>query len=168
MLVRVEELNISGSLHRNVVKYHYFLRKKSNTNPRRGQIHERSPARITRRVIRGMMPHMTPRGAAALDRLKVFEGCPHPYGKIKKSCMPSALTNLRLKPNRKFCRLGDMAKTVGWKYNELIGKLEQKRKVAGAAYYNTKKELNKQKAAAVAAANEKLGATNEALAAMGY
>merc|ERR1712127_599923 len=106
------------------------------------------------------------RGAAALSHLKAFEGCPHPYGKVKKQCIPQALTNLRLKPNRKSCRLGDLANNVGWKHNELIGRLEAKRKVQGAAYYNTKKELAKQRAQAVA--NADLTATNEQLAALGY
>ena len=30
-------------------------------------------------TIRGMVPHKTARGAAALDKLKTFEGIPHPY-----------------------------------------------------------------------------------------
>ncbi len=31
-----------------------------------------------------MIPHKTPRGAAALDRLKAFEGVPHPYDKVRR------------------------------------------------------------------------------------
>jgi len=29
-----------------------------------------------------MIPHKTPRGAAALERLKAFEGVPYPYDKV--------------------------------------------------------------------------------------
>ncbi len=29
-----------------------------------------------------MIPHKTPRGAAALERLKAFEGVPFPYDKV--------------------------------------------------------------------------------------
>ena len=30
-----------------------------------------------------MIPHKTPRGAAALERLKAFEGVPYPYDKVR-------------------------------------------------------------------------------------
>ena len=40
-----------------------------------------------------------------------------------------ALKNLRLKNGRAFCRLGDLAKNVGWRHNDLIKRLEDKRKV---------------------------------------
>lgn len=38
-----------------------------------------------------MVPHKTARGAAALDRLKVFEGIPAPYDKLKRVVVPDAL-----------------------------------------------------------------------------
>merc|ERR1712146_775291 len=53
--------------------------------------HFRAPSRIFWRVVRGMVPHKTPRGAEALKRLKVFEGVPSPYDKIKKMVVPEAL-----------------------------------------------------------------------------
>ena len=34
------------------------------------------------RVVRGMVPHKTAKGAAALSKLKVFEGIPPPYDKV--------------------------------------------------------------------------------------
>ncbi len=51
-------------------------------------------------------------GQAAMERLKVFEGCPHPYDKVKKVVIPQALRVLRLRPGRKYCRLGDLSKLV--------------------------------------------------------
>ena len=42
-------------------------------------------------VVCRMIPHKTKRGAAALARLKVFEGVPSPYDKIKKMVIPDAL-----------------------------------------------------------------------------
>lgn len=131
------------SLSRLAVKFEYFLNKKHTTNPVRGPYHARAPSMMITRVIRGMIPHKTPRGAAALDRLKVFEGCPNPYDRLKKVVMPEAIRNLRLKPGRKYCRLGDLSHSVGWSHNALIKKLEDKRRVKGAAYHNTKKELVK-------------------------
>lgn len=50
-----------------------------------------------------MVPHKTARGAAALDRLKLFEGVPPPYDRKKRVVVPAALRVLRLKPGRKYC-----------------------------------------------------------------
>ena len=50
-----------------------------------------------------MVPHKTPRGAAALERLKLFEGVPPPYDRKKRMVVPEALRVLRLKPGRKYC-----------------------------------------------------------------
>ena len=38
-----------------------------------------------------MIPHKTKRGAAALERLKAFEGVPPPYDKMKRMVIPDAL-----------------------------------------------------------------------------
>lgn len=50
-------------------------------------------------------PPQTSRGAAALERLKVFEGVPPPYDRKKKVVVPQALRVLRLKPGRKYCTI---------------------------------------------------------------
>eukprot|EP00438_Fugacium_kawagutii_P023155 Skav208964 [mRNA] locus=scaffold1580:453601:460271:- [translate_table: standard] len=140
---RTEDINISGSLYRNKLKH-------MNTNPRQGPFHYRSPAKILWRTIRGMVPHKTARGAAALDKLKTFEGIPHPYDRKKRMVVPgpqrrisvllchstkrttasrpSCLKVLRLRPERRFCRLGDLSKEVGWKHGALIQRLESQRK----------------------------------------
>jgi large subunit ribosomal protein L13Ae len=101
VLVRAESLNLSGSLFRNKIKYHYWLNVRCNVQPSNGPFHFRAPARMMHRVVRGMIPHKTARGTAAMDRLKVFDGCPAPYDRMKKMVMPGALRNLRLKPGRK-------------------------------------------------------------------
>ena len=97
VVVRCEKLNISGSLYRNELKYHYFLRKRTNTNPKQGPIHYRSPSRMFWRTLRGMIPHKTSRGQAAMQRLKVFEGIPAPFDKMKRMVVPEALRVLRMK-----------------------------------------------------------------------
>jgi len=163
VVVRTEEINISGSLFRNQLIFSKFMQKRCNTNPRRGPYHFRAPGRILYRAIRGMIPHKTKRGQAALDRLKLFEGCPHPYDKIKKQVLPAALRVLRLKPGRKFCRLGDLAKAYGWAHDGLIKSLEEKRKTKSAAYYATKKQLGGLRALATANLKDKLAAIDNAL-----
>lgn len=59
-----------------------------------------------------MVPHKTKRGAAALDRLKGFEGIPPPYDKVKRMVVPDALKVLRLQHGHKFCKLGDLSNSV--------------------------------------------------------
>merc|ERR1712118_524798 len=90
-------------------------------------------------TIRGMVPHKTPRGAAALDRLKTYEGVPHPYDRKKRMVIPSCLKVLRIRPERKFCKLGDLSDQNGWKHAKLLERLEAKRKVKSAAFYAKKK-----------------------------
>merc|ERR1712129_665786 len=118
-------------------------RKKMNSNPRRGLYHYRSPAKILWRTIRGLVPHKTARGSAALDRLKSYEGCPHPYDRKKKMVLPACLKVLRLRPERRFCRLGDLSKEVGWKQSDVIDRLESQRKVKSEAFHKKKRQPSK-------------------------
>jgi len=69
-----------------------------------------------------MIPHKTARGAAALERLKVFEGVPPPYDKQKKMVVPQALRVLRLQPGRKYCTVGRLSHEVGWKYQDVVAR----------------------------------------------
>ena len=72
------------------------------------------------RTVRGMIPHKTARGAAALERLKTFEGIPPPYDKKKRVVVPQALRVLRLKPGRKYCTVGRLGHEFGWKYRDVV------------------------------------------------
>eukprot|EP01082_Thalassiosira_pseudonana_P013843 g11579.t1 g11579 contig6:147083-147664(+) len=106
ILVRCEEMIISGSLVRNQTKYAQFRQKRMNTNPGRGPFHFKSPARLVWRTIRGMVHQKTARGQAAIGRLSTFEGIPHPYDKMKRKVVPAALRVVRLKPGRKYTKDG--------------------------------------------------------------
>ncbi|KAJ1328926.1 large subunit ribosomal protein L13Ae [Microdochium nivale] len=145
VIVRTEALNISGEFFRSKLKYHAYLRKMTRFNPTRGgPFHFRAPSRIFYKAVRGMMPHKTARGAAALARLKVFEGVPPPYDKVKKMVVPQALRVLRLQPGRKYCTVGRLAHEVGWKYQDVVARLEDRRKAKGNAYYERKKLAQRQ------------------------
>uniref|UniRef100_A0A4W3JHT9 Large ribosomal subunit protein uL13 n=1 Tax=Callorhinchus milii TaxID=7868 RepID=A0A4W3JHT9_CALMI len=141
VVVRCEGINISGNFYRNKLKYLAFLRKRMNTNPSRGPYHFRAPSRIFWRTVRGMLPHKTKRGQAALDRLKVFDGVPPPYDKRKRMVVPAALKIVRLKPTRKFALLGRLAHEVGWKYQAITATLEEKRKAKAKLHYVKKKKV---------------------------
>jgi len=168
VVVRSEEINISGSLFRNKLKYASFVRKRTNTNPTRGPWHYRAPSRILWRVIRGMVPHKTERAKAALARLKVFEGIPHPFDRLKRQVVPGALRTLRLRPGRKYCRLGDLASQVGWKHDALITKLEGKRKEKSADYYKKSKTLIQLKKKALQNSRGKLKDIDSKLVKLGH
>lgn len=105
-----------------------------------------------------------------MERLKVFEGVPPPYDKKKRMVVPQALRVLRLKPGRKYCTVGRLSHEVGWKYQDVVARfvlihcalvafhivdtwiaqtnnayrLEERRKVKGAAYYERKKAIRRQ------------------------
>lgn len=166
VVVRCEALNISGELFRNKLKFHDYLRKGTRFNKLRGPFHFRAPSRVFYKAIRGMMPHKTARGKAALERLKVFEGIPPPYDKKKRVVVPQALRVLRLKPGRKYCTLGQLSSQVGWKYESVVAKLEERRKVKSAEYYARKKALTKKVNAAKASTAESDAAKQ--LTALGY
>jgi large subunit ribosomal protein L13Ae len=126
VVVRCESINMSGNFYRNKLKYLKFLRLRCNVKPLRGPFHFRAPSKIFWRTVRGMVPHKSERGKAALKRLQVFEGVPPPYDKKKKMVIPSALKVLRLKAGRKHCTLGRLSHEVGWKYQDVVATLEAK------------------------------------------
>ena len=115
------------------------MHKRHLVNPcKSGPFHHRAPSRIFFRAVRGMVPHKTARGAAALQRLKVYEGMPPPYDRKKKFVVPDALRVLRLKPGRKYATLKRISSEVGWKYQETVDKLEAKRVVKQQAFHERK------------------------------
>ncbi|KAF5400052.1 Large subunit ribosomal protein L13Ae [Paragonimus heterotremus] len=143
VVVRCEQISISGSFYRNKLKYLDFLRKRMSTNPSRGPYHFRAPAKIFWRTVRGMLPHKLQRGKDALNRLKVFEGIPPPYDKKKRMVVPSALRVMRLKQRRKFSVLSRLSHEVGWKYKNVIEKMENRRKAKAGVWYKKQKLTKK-------------------------
>jgi large subunit ribosomal protein L13Ae len=168
VVVRTEQIIISGSITRNKVRYAQFVQKRTNTNPRRGPFHFRSPARIFWRTLRGMLPHKTVRGQLALGRLATYEGIPEPYDKIKRLVVPDALKVLRMRADRNFCLLGELSKEVGWGYTDLVAKLEATRKAKEQAYYQEKKAAATSKDQKIKSLASQLAKPNEVLAAHGY
>ncbi|ANB12974.1 ribosomal 60S subunit protein L16A [Sugiyamaella lignohabitans] len=113
-----------------------------------------------------MIAHKTARGKAALEHLKVFEGIPPPYDRKKRVVVPQALRVLRLKPGRKYTTIGRLSHEVGWKYQDVVSRLEERRKVKSAAYYAKKVALQKKVQAAQKSVAD--SETSKALAALGY
>ena len=71
-----------------------------------------------------------------------------------------------MKSHRPFCRLGDLAEKTGWKKNTLVTKLEAKRKVKSAKFWEGKqKKLQSRKKATGSADLKKF---NDELAKYGF
>ncbi|KAL9272299.1 Large ribosomal subunit protein uL13y-like protein [Drosera capensis] len=168
VVVRCEEIALSGGLVRQKMKYLRFLRKRMNTKPSHGPIHFRAPSKIFWRTVRGMIPHKTKRGAAALARLKVHEGVPPPYDRLKRMVVPDALKVLRLQKGHKYCLLGRLSKEVGWNHYDTIKELEEKRKEKSKVSYEKRKQLARLRAKAVKVVEEKLGSQLNVLAPVKY
>ncbi|KAJ1701579.1 hypothetical protein LUZ63_001358 [Rhynchospora breviuscula] len=168
VVVRCEEICMSGGLVRQKMKYLRFLRKRMNTKPSHGPIHFRAPSKILWRTIRGMIPHKTKRGAAALARLKAYEGVPPPYDRTKRMVIPDALKVLRLQPGHKYCLLGQLSKEVGWSHFDTIKELEEKRKERSKVAYERKKQLTRLRTKAEKVADETLGSQLDILTPLTY
>mmetsp|Transcript_34702 Transcript_34702/g.83855 ORF Transcript_34702/g.83855 Transcript_34702/m.83855 type:complete len:202 (-) Transcript_34702:743-1348(-) len=168
VIVRCDEMVVSGSQVRNRVKYAQFRRKHMNTNPRKGPFHFKSPAMMVWRTIRGMVHQKTARGQLALKRLSTFDGIPSPYDKEKRVVVPAALRVMRIKPGRNFTVIGELADSVGWKHKDLLGRLESKRKSDAKEFYESKKKKMGLKNQAEEAGASELAKVNEVLAAAGY
>ncbi|KAG1652208.1 60S ribosomal protein L13a [Nymphon striatum] len=168
VVVRCEGINISGSFFRNKLKYLSFLKKRCNVNPKRGPFHFRAPSRILWRTVRGMVPHKTARGDDALMRLKVYEGIPPPYDKQKRMVIPSALRVVRLHPRRRYCDLGRLSHEVGWKYQDVVQKLEMKRKAKCSVYYKKVKSEQKLMKEAKANVSKRMSKQVEVMTGFGY
>ena len=166
IVVRSERINISGSLFRNKIKFSEYMRKKMVHNPSRGAVHYRAPSRVFWRAVRGMLPHKTPRGAAALGKLKIFEGVPAPYDTRKRQVVPSALKVIRLKNFRDFCLLGDLCTHAGWKHQSVVEKLESKRKERSHKVWEKKHGAQTKRTQALKGADFK--ALREKLSALGH
>lgn len=167
VIVRCEQMLISGGHFRNKLKYMDFLRKRMSTNPKKGPIHQKAPCRHVWRVIRGMLPHKTAKGAAAVGRLKCFDGVPLSLNAKKKMVIPDALKAVRLKPRSRFCNLGDILRECGWTKGDLIDSLETKRIAKNREWHTRRVKTQKDRKVTIKASKE-LQAVNTELANYGF
>lgn len=72
-VVRAERAIISGDRRAIVQRY---KDKRDVGTARKGPFHPRTPDRVLKRAVRGMLPHKKPRGREAFKRLRVYMGLP--------------------------------------------------------------------------------------------
>ena len=166
VVVRCEQILKSGSLRRNRIIRTDVMKKRINTNPRRGAKHWKAPSRMFWKVTRVMLPHKLPKGTAALNRLKCFDGIPYPYDQKKRMVIPDALKCLRLKSRRKYCTLEELATVTGWTKAGVISTLEDKRKEKSSKFYAKKSE--RAAARTTALKDKRLDAYNKELSKLGF
>ena len=166
-IVRCERALVSGSKYRNKLKVMDFKNKRMSTNPKKGPIHQRSPAQMLLRKIRGMIPHKTPIGAAAFGRVKCFDGCPLNLNATKKFVVRDAFKCVRLKPRSRHCCIGDVAAQCGWTKGSVINKFEAKRTLSNRKWHLKRTQATTERTKKLAN-NAELKKVNEELAKLGY
>ncbi|EOA25444.1 hypothetical protein CARUB_v10018781mg, partial [Capsella rubella] len=82
VIVRCEEICLSGGLVRQKMKYMRFLRKRMNTKPSHGPIYFRAPSKIFWRTVRGVLRLQAGHKYCLLGRLSSEVGWNH-YDSIK-------------------------------------------------------------------------------------
>ncbi|KAF0310559.1 60S ribosomal protein L13a [Amphibalanus amphitrite] len=167
VVLKCEEINISGSFFRNKMKYMEYLRKRCNVNPARGPFHFRAPSMMLRRVIRGMLPHKTRRGGTAMLNLRCVEGVPREYQKLRRMVVPSAMRKMRLRPGRPYCELGRLGHEVGWKYQDVVKTLEARRRVRDRLYAKKMAGQKAVKARALRQVSKQLAPIEKEMASLG-
>ena len=145
------------------------MHKRHLVNPRKsGPFHHRAPSRILHRAVRGMIPHPEPSAASEQSKSQEYAGEPPPSHRNKKGVIPDALRVLRLKPGRKYATLKRISSEVGWKYQDIVDKLEAKRVVKQQGVHERQASATKQRAAAATSAASQLEPINKQLEAYGY
>jgi large subunit ribosomal protein L13 len=104
IVVNVEHVILSGAKIHN---YEFFKQRRERTRVK----YPRTPDRVFRRSIRGMIPYKTPRGTKAFKKVKVFIGTPAEYEGKARTIDEINYINFEMP---KFQRLGDICKELGW------------------------------------------------------
>ncbi|KAJ1926006.1 60S ribosomal protein L16A [Tieghemiomyces parasiticus] len=168
VVVRCEELNISGPHMRNKLRLQTFMKKRCLVNPKKGPFHHRAPSRIFYRAVRGMVPHRTTRGKNAMASIKVFEGIPAPYDTMKRMVVPQALRVLRLGPGRKFTHVGKLASELGWNQTDILRQVEAERISGSAERYEERKTKADARAKVIKENASKVSEIDQQLKTLGY
>merc|ERR1712071_290235 len=107
-------------------------------------------------------------GRSALRRLRAFEGVPPPYQRVKKQVAPHAMRSICFAPGRKYCTVGRISHEVGWKYQDVVQTLENKRKLKASVAYGKKGVYKKTKRAAFRAVAPRIAAHQKVVHELGH
>lgn len=79
----------------------------------KGPFYFRMPDRYVRRIVRGMIPYKTVRGAEAYSRVLCYVGLPDEYKNEKSITIEAA--HIKKVPNLKYMTVGEISKLMGAK-----------------------------------------------------
>ncbi|MBS1267059.1 MAG: 50S ribosomal protein L13 [Candidatus Woesearchaeota archaeon] len=109
-IVNCEKAVVTGNKNQILAKY---KQRRARGIPTSGPFYRRSPDRIVRRTIRGMLPHRRKRGKNAYKRIRCYTGLPEELEKEKFTKIPNAdiskLTKL------KYITVEQISKSIGGK-----------------------------------------------------
>ncbi|MEM2937525.1 MAG: 50S ribosomal protein L13 [Candidatus Bathyarchaeia archaeon] len=108
MVVNAEKAVISGKKKSKVSEAKEFLEV---GYPNKGPFHYKSPDRILRRTVRGMLPYKQPKGKQAYKRLKVFIGIPEELKGLEMETLKEAQAKKLTCP---YLTIGELAREIGW------------------------------------------------------
>jgi len=110
-IVNCELMYITGSREFLIEDTH---RKRVQGTWSKGPFFFRRPDRFVRRVVRGMIPHKTPRGAAAYRRVMYYVGLPEAFKNEKMMIIDKA--NVKHIPNLKYVTVAELCRQMGSKF----------------------------------------------------
>ncbi len=113
IVVNAEKAVVSGEPKKVVESYKLLFKVKTLRNPYKTGIRRpRTPERLIKYAVKGMLPKNNPRGKKALKNLRVYVGIPEEVkGKEVKVIREASADRLK----GKYITLGELAKQLGWK-----------------------------------------------------
>lgn len=116
VVVNVEKVAVSGDPVMVVQAYkRTILGVKSHYSHKWRPKRPRSPVRLFKAAVKGMLPENNKRGREALKRLRAYIGVPEEYADVEKTRFPEADAS-RL--SRSYVTLERIAKELGWRGGE--------------------------------------------------
>lgn len=103
VIVNADRVIITGEKKKIVGKY---LKLRRLGSPQHGPFFPKSPDMIVKRTVRGMLPYKSPKGRAALKKLRVYAGNPEGFKNAKSFDIKEIRTD--------FITVGRLAKQLGW------------------------------------------------------
>lgn len=109
IIVNAEKVVITGTKKRIFADY---KQKRDVGGVRKGPFYPRTPDRILRRTVRGMIPYKKPSGKKAYSRLKVYIGVPKELKKENFKTVKGASAVDKIK----YVELGEVSRQLGAKF----------------------------------------------------
>jgi len=111
VVVNAEKSLLSGKRSAVLDEWKSKLEISSRVNPIYGPIHYRTPDKILKRMVRGMVPHQEIKGRAAMKRLRVYIGLPEAFASQKLSRFQDAEA---VRPIPVYTSLAELSRSLGW------------------------------------------------------